>query len=378
MADYGLDIALPYTGDPDPSLPWADDDDALLVPGSLALFDATHSAGPLAAGVPAPGADVPNIAWKRFRDVVGFGIGTGRIDSGVAGTAGNILTITALAAGSFSPGQLITGTGISGSVYIAAQLSGTPGGTGTYQTTASISSNTGSQTFTAAPIDATSGAMSFAGVADQPGILVSERTPKGGVHVIVSQTNDTVNGNYKGILGKPALQAYITANRGHSFYISQWARWTRSATVTSTQAPIRGGIGTGGTNYVTQLLQAMNTGTMQSAPTPLGSFYDPPVPTLGVTGNSFRADGAIGPGPGAVTSLLGIALNLWGLGGSYSNAATYGNKSGSYIAYRSYIEDLTISGRTFAQVQAADYALYQAAFGAGGRYAGDTWTAPAI
>jgi hypothetical protein len=37
MVDFGLDIAIPFTGDPDPSLPWADDDDALLVPGSLAV-----------------------------------------------------------------------------------------------------------------------------------------------------------------------------------------------------------------------------------------------------------------------------------------------------------------------------------------------------
>ena len=40
------------------------------------------------------------------------------------------------------------------------------------------------------------------------------------------------------------------------------------------------------------------------------------------------------------------------------------------------IEDLTVSGRTYAEVDALDYALYQAAFAADGRYHGDTNTDP--
>jgi hypothetical protein len=46
--------------------------------------------------------------------------------------------------------------------------------------------------------------------------------------------------------------------------------------------------------------------------------------------------------------------------------------------YRLYIENLTVSGRTWAEVDAIDYALYQAAFGAGGRFADDTFTASPI
>lgn len=376
MPAYGLDIAIPFDGDPDPSLPWADEDDALLVPGSLALFDPTHSGGPMAAGVPEPGADIPNIAWKRFRDVVGFAVVTGRVDSGTAGTAGNILTVTAVAAGQVVVGQVIAGTGLAGTVFISSQLTGTTGGVGTYQTTASTASNTGSQTFTASAIDSTAAALTMTGVADQPNIIISERTPKGGIHTIVSQTNDTVNANFKGIQAKAALASYITANRGHSFYMSQWRRITRGATAPSTQSPIRGGIGNGGTNYVIQLLQAHTTGTMQSAPISIGTFTDMPPPNVGSTGLVFNADGATGPGNG--NSTIVVALNYWGLAGSYGAAATYGNKSASYVAYRSYIEDLTVSGRTFEQVRALDYALYQAAFAAGGRYAGDTFTAPAI
>jgi hypothetical protein len=49
----------------------------------------------------------------------------------------------------------------------------------------------------------------------------------------------------------------------------------------------------------------------------------------------------------------------------------------SWAFYRAYIEDLTLSGRTWAEVNAIDYALYQAAFGTDGRFEGDTtFTAP--
>lgn len=48
------------------------------------------------------------------------------------------------------------------------------------------------------------------------------------------------------------------------------------------------------------------------------------------------------------------------------------NKAASRVLYRWYLEDLTVSGRTYAEVLAADYALYQQAFGVGGRYYGDT------
>jgi|GEM_PF-3268361 len=378
MPDYGLDIAIPFTGDPDPTLPWADDDDALLVPGSLALFDATHSAAPLAAGMPAKDTDIPNIAWKRFRDLVGYANFSGRVDSGTAGTAGNVLTVTALAAGALAPGQSLSGTGLAGGgVYITVQLTGTPGGIGTYQTTAPTSTNTGSQTLAAAPIDATSGSLTRSGVADQPNIIVSERSSKGGIHVMVSQVNDTVNGNSIAISAKPTILNYVTANRSHSFYFSRWFRTTRSATAVSTIAPLTGGIGTGGTNYIMQLIQAAAAGfPAASVPTPLLALEDPIAPHLGYTGNNFRAYAGAGPGNGPVTAQLPVALNGWGLLGSYNNAGTYGNKSSSYIAYRSYIEDLTVSGRTAAQVAAIDYALYQATMGAGGRYSGDTFTQP--
>ncbi len=68
----------------------------------------------------------------------------------------------------------------------------------------------------------------------------------------------------------------------------------------------------------------------------------------------------------------------YGLTNSYLSAgadAAYNGHS-SRVYYRFYLEDLTISGRTYAQVEALDKAVFDAAFAAGGRYNGDTWTSP--
>ena len=49
----------------------------------------------------------------------------------------------------------------------------------------------------------------------------------------------------------------------------------------------------------------------------------------------------------------------------------------SRAVYRMYIEDLTVSGRTYAQVDAIDYAQFtKDVLTVGGRYYGDTYTDP--
>ncbi|MCF6764112.1 hypothetical protein, partial [Pseudomonas fragi] len=48
----------------------------------------------------------------------------------------------------------------------------------------------------------------------------------------------------------------------------------------------------------------------------------------------------------------------------------------SRIIYRAYGEDLTVSGRNYAEVEALDYALFLEAFAPGGKFYGDTFTSP--
>ena len=67
---------------------------------------------------------------------------------------------------------------------------------------------------------------------------------------------------------------------------------------------------------------------------------------------------------------------FWGIDTSISS--TYANKLHSWILYRTYVEDLSVSGRTYAEVDALDYALYEKhVLTADGRYYGDTYTDPA-
>ena len=55
----------------------------------------------------------------------------------IAGTSGNsVLTVSAISSGTLVVGQTITGTGVINNTSITAQLTGTPGGVGTYQVTA--------------------------------------------------------------------------------------------------------------------------------------------------------------------------------------------------------------------------------------------------
>jgi hypothetical protein len=44
----------------------------------------------------------------------------------------------------------------------------------------------------------------------------------------------------------------------------------------------------------------------------------------------------------------------------------------SVVDYRAYVEDLDLSGRTYAQVDNIDFGLYNKAFAVGGRLYGDT------
>jgi hypothetical protein len=67
-----------------------------------------------------------------------------------------------------------------------------------------------------------------------------------------------------------------------------------------------------------------------------------------------------------------------GNGGSINASGTAKESAPSVVFYRTYLEDLTVSGRTYAEVDALDVALYtKHVLTTGGRYYGDTYTDPA-
>lgn len=282
---YGLDFAIPYVGDPDASLPWADDDDVMLVPGSLGLLELAHSASPV-AGVPANNAVIPNIAWKRLKDLLG---------SGDATTLGFVRD-----------------------------------------------------------------------GADIANVMVTERSSKGGLHGIVSQTNGTTANQGMRIRSATPLFDYIAANQTHDFYYSRWDRVTRIATSGNVH---QAAFGSNTANYLA-LIQGASMFPSSGAAL-IGQTENPVSPNT--LGNRLRAIAvANNTGSGAFAF---ADMACWGGRGMSASSV---NQGASLIKYRSYLEDLTVSGRTYAQVYALDLALWTAAMGAGGRYADDTFTAPAI
>jgi len=366
--DYGLDIVIPFSsGDPDPTLPWADDDDGLLVPGSLLLVEPAHSANPMTAMV-ALNADVPNIAWKRLRDLLGNSSFTGSIST-------TTLTVPAsptTGIGSIKPGQTITGTGVTTNTYIVNQLTSTEsgsalGGAGTY--TVSISQTVSSTVITAALGTQSSLAASRGGSADTANQLLNELSGLGGWNTIISQVNNTTNGQGTSIAGKSPLNNYLQTFPDHSYYFSRWDNPTRTSLNNEPAITL---IGSTTSNGLLMIGSQANPSNMPAGANLIGHYESG---TVNATGKRFMNVG-IAAHTGTTTGWASFMM-MKGLIGPYSSlAGSYGNKSPSGIFYRGYFEDLTVSGRTYAQVHALDLAAWTAAFGTGGRYAGtDTTTA---
>lgn len=243
-----------------------------------------------------------------------------------------------------------------------------------------------------------------------------ERTEKGGLHTIISQNGSVLtdlvnhtggkyyqtirpNGVYtpQGAAPVSSLRDYLWGTSGtdgaayHKFFLSMWSRITRRR-VSGTQRTIVAGL---------TLTNSYSSGFNVAVYGPQGpteSHNSIPSATLShaeAAGNYSLL--------GAPSTVLGnelqqVASNSYHPGGSPSKSTTYlsamdagqlsefgttgtgakGNH-GSYIFYRSYLEDLTVSGRTFQQVSAIDSAMYnREVLSAGGRYYGDTFTDPAI
>lgn len=298
----GIKITLPMTfSDPDDELPtlYAD---AILAPGSLVLIDFNHSASDLAAGVPATGAVIPNLAWEQAAAAHGSGSET---------DWGMIYTET-----------MVKTAGADGTV---------------------------------------------------------ERTGKGGLHVIMSQATSQANrGVYigSGASGAtPLISQYLRTNWNHAYYFSQWQRITRV------------GLAPGGDviypNDFTIHNRAVNPNInhfllrgdkVASYGTGLEQRNDPALPEgLGNVYRSLAVTGGTGTTPAAAGDVMAALASIGQLPANFGAIGV--NKSRSAVIYRAYLEDLTVSGRTVAEVDAIDHALWQAAFGTGGRFADDTFTA---
>ena len=231
------------------------------------------------------------------------------------------------------------------------------------------------------------------------GKTVMERTSKGGYHNISSRSGAVAQGDV--VLDMSAeLISYFLHNPTHDIYGSLWVYTTRRA-VNQTHVML-GVVGQQQTNSMALVLGPhANEATewiarpgfgaeLGSHVVPTGSGVGPKYISHGSPGwgssNGIPDLGKAAPsGPvavggiafGATPASLGIGLSGNRLSLHLSPLGPNANVASSMILYRAYLEDLTVSGRTYAEVDAIDYALYtQQVLTAGGRYYGDTFTNP--
>lgn len=198
-----------------------------------------------------------------------------------------------------------------------------------------------------------------------------ELTTKGGLHIATRQATITANDGYW--LTLPALiEAYLLANPSHAMFMSMWSNITRIG-----QAPLVGNAyemaslnnTTSGTANFRSMMGAKDWSTSANRSGSRRSAG------LNGAGNQIMNDGS-NITTGTVTDYQPHMI-FWGPVGSWSSLSTNPQNLPSWVLYRFYFEDLTVSGRTYAQADADDYAAYNIAFGAGGKFYGDTYTAPA-
>jgi hypothetical protein len=236
----------------------------------------------------------------------------------------------------------------------------------------------------------------FKTAASEPTKINVERTGKGGLHVIVSKATPAAAGAaYAGLYGRDKIVQYVRDNVGHQFYVSYWGRETRS--------PISGNGGLAGLSFANS-----PSGTnLHHVLSHDGNNY-PTSPSYR-TGWAREANGAAGAGvmadtntawppslPADIRASVAVAGSASAtdrttasvVSGNFFKIFSFGNTSelftqpitgpSSGIAYRYYLEDLTVSGRSFATVDALDKQLYTKHVRTpGGRYYGDTFTSPA-
>lgn len=216
------------------------------------------------------------------------------------------------------------------------------------------------------------------------GVGVVERSAKGGVHFMLGTSNDLTRAAR--IEVRDDILNYMNANQGHSYYVSAWGNVTRKSDPVVGSGVLWGKMGT-----------TYQAGTMFTRPSGGAAGGEVAYPTDSRRVGA-RASGAVGAAASApyITNPTDTGPVFWGLAVSSMNSAiplgganslfnlsspppagAGQNRGLSSIFYRAYIEDLTVSGRTYNQVDALDWAEYQKqVLNPGGRYYGDTFTAP--
>lgn len=194
-----------------------------------------------------------------------------------------------------------------------------------------------------------------------------ERTTLGGIHAIQSTTQGTTTGDGYQIRYPLNILTYMKANSSHAFYQSVWNMPTKiiSGTYNSnfvqraSPGPVyafgMGNYGSGGAGHT--VVGKQNGKTLGVVNTPMCSAHA--VINTDATWISEAADFAL------------VWNGMYEVGNFGPINRT--GKNGARVMWRTYIEDLTVSGRTYEQVLELDNIEFnRQVTTVGGRYYGDT------
>lgn len=163
-----------------------------------------------------------------------------------------------------------------------------------------------------------------------------ERTAKGGLHFVVSRTNSQGGKVWQANLTS-ALKSYISASatREHVTFMGAALRVTRVGSSSPASQVIR--------------LAQSSSATRASIDVGGASVYGTAAPNIYVLGNgSFTSPGA-GTAYVAVNNATSYIGDPFFHGGPLSGAHV--NKAPSWILYETYVEDCTVSGRSWEEAR---------------------------
>lgn len=211
------------------------------------------------------------------------------------------------------------------------------------------------------------------------GCLV-ERTSKGGIHgVVATDAFGSHSGRFRFAAVTPTtVLQYIVDNPDHSYYFGMIGRVTRNAATSANTVGLGGIAPIDGedqsTTSVIGVAQAVSNQNILGRPATTNNYFinRRTVPGDGVP---YFCDSAVsGHQVPNVETFSTARAEFFTMGERSASSTASGHPS--HIVYSCWLEDLTVSGRSYSEASAEGLAVFNERFAQGGRYDGDTWTPP--
>ena len=352
--------------------------DPMIAAGSLLLFEPGH------LGVPSGNPAIPEVPYNKGSNLSGV-----QFPNIASRTAGLLVNQTMFDATVSIANLTATITAVSGGlVNIGDEIWNAAGTVMLAVVTGHGTSNGGTGTVSIWPLQA----LASTAVKIRPGLkpllrrngqrnssevevnFKTEYTPRGGVH-IASSRSTMVNFAYMGLSLPGAIKKFIYDNPTHDYYLSTWQKVTASELAGHAGAVQFVGLNSGASSYLFQ--QSASAVSTASRYTLAVGARDG---STGFLNTGMAVEQVANTYRGAALTGYTSTMHdfLWAIGSPVGAfGPSYGvNKSKSAVLYRVYLEDLTVSGRSFDEAKKVDDGLYALKCGAGNRYSSDTNTAP--